>query len=312
MLRRFNVTTASQNTLKRSKSNTFLKAPVSRSYFNRTGSDGIDYVIRKPDMTKHDYGLPDVRLDSQKYYSAFSDSKTFLRSSEPWMLWQPPEELIRLEEWSTKQKELREMQEERAKMDPTSASTLRKFTRRLSGAAILEALMQLVDNLNAGNLEASQTMLHLSCYNYIKGWTQYLKDQGYTCEYRILEIPFIQVYHSRFLVPQADLPSAFATTPLWDLYQHDQDRTGACSWVLIATQDSFTILDHRGAVVRSSPLSMKWHIWKCGLDNTKGIGLIYDIDNQVALRSHDIITKEKLFLDSDAPKDEVWMMANTI
>lgn len=106
----------------------------------------------------------------------------------------------------------------------------------------------------------------------------------------------------------------------------------AFSWAKITAREKFEIVDAKGSTVLSSPSKVCHHIWKFGANSTipgrqfddmvkkyKGKELpeklkgqwefkLFDIDNQVIQRAADIIHTEKVFLDADASKTEVWQL----
>lgn len=293
--------------------------PISLSYFDRTDAYGNDHYRLRPNMSEPDYGFADVCLDSEKYYSAFFNPKAFSRVNERWMLWQPPQSLLYMYEWRRHQRldyfthdapDLWDAEERELR------SRVRQFfsERHPTPEQVASTFTKMVQNMNEGNVEALEDLMHISCSNYIKGWRQYLKEEGYSCVYRVHEILYSQPGPKRVLFPEHNPPRRFVRSPLYKMYVPDgQDLYYAtCCWSHIITVESCEIFDRNGILVRASPKSRQEHFWKFGWNSTTDRILLYDIDNQVAIRAHDILAQEKLFLGSNAPKDEVWIMTKSV
>lgn len=343
--RGLNKSNTSSRAVKERKVTTLVKPRqklFSRSYCTTKGSNDDEEVSYEPDMTKPDYGLPDVRLDSLMYYSAFSDPKPFLRApKETWMLWQPPKSILRPDEWAEARSS---MFTERMARSGTGDRTLELvYLMQIRASALRDveenvenAFLATVDYVNDNNLEALESSMHVSCYNYVKGWLQYLKDNGYTWKHSVESVESVkQLGTALILVTDVSSKSKPTYTETVALAKYGDGKAisdiSVLHWSEITTREKFEIVDSKGSVIHTSPTRKCEHVWKFGFhsqskhdrwqnpddpniekDPNPWQFKLYDIDNQVILRASDILTQEKIFLDSDAPRDEVWRMTKAM
>jgi len=142
-------------------------------------------------MTEPNFGFTDVVLNSDRFYASFLDAQHFEHPGElAWMLWQPPASVVNMDEWFEVHRSSGAAKVPRA----SSFAMIVMLTslRMGDGAQFISgarsAFLSVIENVNAGNLEALEGSMHRSTYNYVKGWMNYMKKHGYTWKHTVEEV----------------------------------------------------------------------------------------------------------------------------
>jgi hypothetical protein len=289
-------------------------------------------------MTLLDYGLPGVKLDSSKYYDAFMNTSHFKQPGEiNWMLWSPPKSVVRPDEWQ----EMRESRKSRKSrsmvgVSPSqSAFSALVLLQLIADSSISfkqgarDAFMATVEHINDGELEVLEDSMHRSCYNYTKGWLAYMKEQGYTWKHTIEKVESVDPESlSTFMMFQSadefDLAGPYEDFVHWSKFGKARSVRSASyfNWVKFTVKEKFEVMDSKGSLIMATPIKTGRHVWKFGSTVSFEEGeeelmlrqdlqmpyKLYDMDHQVILRAANILSEDKLFLDGDASRHEVWQM----
>lgn len=314
-----------------------------RFYSESAPKQGDDVELLRPDFTAPDYGLENVTLDSQAYFKAFGETSHFESGPDAaWMLWAPPKDLIHPEEWELAQKK------NGAAQVPSGKNTIGNLMLLMSsqlsngkkfGEGAYRAYLSTTQHIDSGKFDLLEDALDPATFNYVGGWLEYLKQRGYTYKHSVDKIEMVVPTGITAIVttrPQAKdgedlepIQNIYKDGPHLSMYGSPQDpmsHVAAFAWAKMAVRESWAILDKDGKVVLDSPSSLQHHIWKFGATSTvAGVQYdaltaagqsmdgewefkLYDINHQIVQRSAEILTKQKLFLDADAPRWQAWQM----
>lgn len=310
----------------------------SRAYCSKTSKEDVEEAAYEPDLTREDYGMSGVQLDTKKYYEAFADTKHFQRPEElAWMLWQPPKSILRPDEWLEMRTSMTQNIPGMKGKDALLLFILSMSTSQ-NFSGVKDAFLSTIEHVNDGDIEALEKAMHPTCYHYVKGWLNYMKEQGYTWKHQVEEVTSVNKFGATALTMEGDLDditsgsyidgpaiSRWAPSSPKNSEKQSISKVSFMQWVEIVAKEKFEIRDKKGSIVISSPLKKQRHFWKFGTQALKSGAAfleqpetlswtwrLFDIDNQVILRATDILTQDKLFLDSAAPRDEVWHLTKAL
>ena len=320
-----------------SKSRQLLTLRYVRQYSNDAESESAEQLSYDPDMTLTDFGMPNVTLDTEKYLEAFSNSEHFQRPSElAWNLWHPPSAVIRPLEWLEVHEKsgARSTPAARTVMHLMATVSTRVGDPRFLKAGARDAFVSVMEHVSSGEIDALEPALDPSVFKYIQGWLKYMKEHGYTMNHTLEKVLAVEASGiTVFETKEAAEEDSLRAGPLKDgahisrFGAGDLTHIAAFVWAKITSREKFEILDSKGSLILSSPSTVFTNYWKFGATGTTpgavfDVGTaefreehadewqfkLYDINHQVINRAGDILTKEHLFLDSDAPRHKIWQM----
>lgn len=233
-----------------------------RFYCNVTEPIAEESAPASIDLLKPDYGLEGVTLDTAKYEGLFGDKKWFDRPTElVWNLWSPPNTVVRNDEWEALFKTVgagsevqdREFKIQRALLLPARLSNPLEFYR-----GYMQAFRSISEYINEGDVEALRGAMSTPCFNYVRAWTQYLKDLNYTMEYKRDSFERIERAGMSVLLVGDVLEEKKFVGPYSENAHFSRLGRGDCStvsvmhWVKYQTVEEWSIKDAKGNVVSSS------------------------------------------------------------
>lgn len=238
------------------------KSSFSRHYCNTTEPVVEETAPASIDLLKPDYGLEGVTLNTAKYEGLFGDKKWFDRPTElVWNLWSPPNTVVRNDEWEALFKTVgagsevqdKEFKIQRSLLLPARMSNPLEFYR-----GYMQAFRSISEYINEGDVEALKGAMSIPCFNYVRAWTQYLKDLNYTIEYKRDSFERIERAGMSLLLVGDVLDEKKYRGPFSETAHFSRLGRGDCStvsvmhWVKYQTMEEWSIKDSKGNVVSSS------------------------------------------------------------
>lgn len=189
------------------------KPSLSAKYCTSEAKQPEDEKLIEFDLTKPDYGLEGVKLDTEAFSKAFGSQQHFERPHElAWMLWQPPSSVMRPEEWESMHYEqgcgegLGKMARAMGREQWIEAGTMiavPHHIRNLTG--IGDMYMNVVEHINSGDIEPLKQALSPALFEYVKGWLAYMKANGLTWEHKVHSVSLESRTGEALLVERGEL-----------------------------------------------------------------------------------------------------------